>query len=84
MQHDDSGDIGQKIADLLRQNGIDLAPLPAIMDTRQLASVLGMTPGALAQDRYRSDGIPYVKIGRRVRYLRSDVCRYLIEHRSGI
>lgn len=28
---------------------------------------------ALAQDRYRGEGIPYVKIGSRVRYLASDL-----------
>lgn len=68
---------------LLRQTGIDLSALPPIMSTEQLASVLGITPGALAQDRYRTAGIPYVKIGRRVRYLRADVCWYLIAHRTG-
>ena len=74
-----------ELADLLGQTGIDLSALPPVMRTEQLASLLGITPGALAQDRYRTrgGGIPYVKIGRRVRYLPGDVCRYLIDHRSG-
>ncbi len=81
-------------AELLRQTGVDLSALPAVMDSDlsalpavmnsdYLAPVLGVTPAALAQDRYRGRGIPFVKIGRRVRYLRADVCRYLIDHRSG-
>jgi hypothetical protein len=71
-----------ELAELLRQIGIDLSALPAISDSEQLAPVLRMTPAALAQDRYRGGGIPYVKVGRRVRYLRADVCRYLMEHRT--
>ncbi len=73
----------EALAELLRQTNIDLSALPPIMDTVQLAPVLNTTPAALAQDRYRGGGIPFVKIGRRVRYLRADVCRYLIGHRSG-
>ena len=81
MAHADVVDAG--LAELLRQTGIDLSTLPAVMNTKQLALLLGLTPAALAQDRYRWRGIPYVKVGRRVRYLRADVCRYLIAHRSG-
>jgi hypothetical protein len=72
-----------ELAELFRQTGIDLSTLPAIMNTAQLALVLGMTPQALAQDRFRCGSIPYVKIGRRVRYLRADVTRYLVTHRNG-
>jgi hypothetical protein len=71
------------LAELRRQTGTDLSGLPAVMDSEQLAPVLGMTPAALAQDRYRGGGIPFVKIGRRVRYLRADVARYLVTHRTG-
>ncbi len=53
------------------------------MTTQQLAPVLDVTPAALAQDRYRGVGIPYVKLGRRVRYIRADVARYLVTHRTG-
>jgi hypothetical protein len=72
-----------ELAELLRQTGTDLSALPPVMTTQQLALVLDVTPAALAQDRYRSGGIPYVKVGRRVRYLRNDVARYLVTHRSG-
>ena len=57
------------------------------MSTEDLAQALGITAEALAQDRYRNahtaDGIPYIKIGRRVRYLKADVCQYLAAHRNG-
>jgi hypothetical protein len=72
-----------ELAEVLRQTGVDLSALPAVMSTGELAPVLGITTGALAQDRYRGCGIPYVKLGRRVRYLRADVARYLVNHRTG-
>jgi hypothetical protein len=71
------------LAELLQQTGIDLSALPPVMSTKELAPALGITSEALAQDRYRGCGIPYVKLGRRVRYLRADVARYLVTHRTG-
>ena len=43
---------------------------------RELASVLGITLGALARDRYQG-------FGRRVRYLQADVAHYLTTRRTG-
>lgn len=62
-----------------------LAPddLPPIATATQVAKVVQSTPDALAQDRYRRRGIPYVKIGGRVRYLRADVLKYLTDNRIG-
>ncbi len=57
--------------------------LPPIVTAAQLAPVLHTTTDALAQDRYRRRGIPYVKIGGRVRYLRADVLNYLATNRFG-
>jgi hypothetical protein len=64
--------------------GVDLEGLPPIMTTEQLAPVLRMSADALAQDRYRRDGkgIPFTRIGNRIRYLKADVLGYLIENRS--
>jgi hypothetical protein len=71
-----------KTAKLLEKAEIDLAELPPIMNTEQLALILGMTTAALAQDRHiGASKIPYTKIGRKVRYLRSDVIDYLLAHR---
>jgi hypothetical protein len=81
MAHGDL--VEAEMAEVHRQTGFDLSTLPAVMNTAQLALALGMTPAALAQDRYRCGSIPYVKVGRRVHYLRADVARYLVTHRNG-
>jgi predicted DNA-binding transcriptional regulator AlpA len=48
-----------------------------LMDSEQLAPVLGTTPGQLAQWRFRGDGPPFIKLGRSVRYRWSDVEAWL-------
>jgi hypothetical protein len=77
--------IDAELAELLRQTGIDLSPLPPIMTTKQLASALEMSEDALTQERYRAGDttIPFIKLGRKVRYLRADVARHLVTHRNG-
>ena len=57
--------------------------LPAIATAAQVAAVLQTTPASLAQDRYRRRGVPWTKIGGRVRYLRADVLKFLEENRIG-
>ena len=56
---------------------MNLADLPELSTCAQLAKVLQITTAALAQDRYRGYGIPYIKMGRRIRYRRQDVIDYL-------
>lgn len=46
----------------------------------QVAEFMHTTPAKLAQDRYLSRGVPYIKHGRRVLYRWSDVHRYLDTH----
>jgi hypothetical protein len=70
------------LAEVYRLTGIDLTKVPEFMTTVQLATLLGIPPDSLQQDRYEGHSqLPYVKIGRRVRYLRVDLARYLIENR---
>lgn len=57
--------------------------LPPIATAAQVAGVVQTTVDALAQDRYRRRGIPHVKIGGRVRYLRADVLKFLADNRIG-
>jgi hypothetical protein len=71
-----------ELASLFVDTGIDLSTLPAVATAREVAPVMGTTEATLAQDRYRRRGIPYVKFGARVRYLRADVARYLAANRS--
>ena len=59
------------------------AELPPVATAAQVATVVQTTVDALAQDRYRRRGIPYVKIAGRVRYLREDVLNYLTANRIG-
>jgi hypothetical protein len=77
-----AGDLAAaELSKLYIDTGIDLSQMPAIMTPDELAPVLGLTVGALANDRFRRVGIPYVKHGKRVRYLRADVARYLVANR---
>jgi hypothetical protein len=71
-----------ELARLFAETGIDLSTLPPVAKPQELAPVIRTTVDALAQDRYRGSGIPYIKYGRRVRYLRADVARYLVAHRK--
>lgn len=71
-----------ELAKLYADTGIDLSMLPPVIKSNELAPVIRSTVDALAQDRYRGVGIPYIKLGRRVRYLRADVARYLAANRS--
>jgi len=57
--------------------------LPEVSTGKQLAAFLQTTEAALAQDRYLRRGVPFVKIGSRVRYLRADVLNFLSANRSG-
>ena len=72
----------QELKDLFQATGIDIASMPPIMNTEQVASLLEMTTCALEQARYRGLGIPFVKVGNRVRYLAVDVARYLLANRN--
>jgi hypothetical protein len=77
-------DTDTELSKLFIETGMDLATLPAIATPDDLAPVVKKSPAALAQDRYHRRGIPYVKYGRSVRYLRADVARYLLANRSGV
>lgn len=44
---------------------------------KEVEKFYGISEAALSTDRCRKRGIPYVKRGRRVLYLREDVERYL-------
>lgn len=58
-----------------------LGDLPLIATPAQLAAILQTTVDSLAQDRYRRRGVPWTKVGGRVRYLREDVLAYLAANR---
>ena len=52
-------------------------PLPALMKPEQAAEYLGVSPAKLERDRHCEHRIPYVKIGRNVRYRATDLIAYV-------
>lgn len=62
---------------------LNAGELPPLATADQLASFLQTTSAALAQDRYMGTGVPYVRVGRRIRYLRDDILKFLAENRIG-
>lgn len=56
--------------------------LPPVALPTQVAAVLQTSPAALANDRYLGRGVPFIRMGRRIRYLRSDVLKFLEDNRS--
>ncbi|POX82195.1 DNA-binding protein [Mycobacterium kansasii] len=57
--------------------------LPPVATAKEVAKLLGTTEASLAQDRYLGRGVPYTRVGRRIRYLRSDVLKFLADNRIG-
>lgn len=55
--------------------------LPEFATAKQVCALLGIGESSLAQDRYLSQGLPYIKIGKRVRYRRTDVVAFLEANR---
>lgn len=52
------------------------------LTSRQTAQFIGMSESWLRQTRMRGDGPPFLKLGRSVRYFRSDLLRWLEEQRQ--
>lgn len=52
-----------------------------LLTTQQVAELVQRPQGSLEQDRTARTGIPFIKLGRLVRYLPEDVDQYLREHR---
>ena len=74
------GDLSQLGAAITGKAGEPEPPANALFP-EELAAILKTTPAALAQERYRGGGIPYVKWGARIRYLAADVAAYLADNR---
>lgn len=55
--------------------------LPELATPKQIAELLSISESSLAQDRYLGQGIPFIRIGRRVRYQRDDVIAFLTANR---
>jgi excisionase family DNA binding protein len=53
------------------------SPLTELLTPEQVARLTGLSPETLAQWRSQKRGVPYLKMGRAVRYHPSDVQNYL-------
>ncbi len=51
--------------------------LPKYLKAADVSDWLGISEQSLAADRFRGEGIPYVKIGSRVRYRLDEVLAYI-------
>lgn len=50
------------------------------VDEREVAKITGRAVQTLRNDRYRGQGIKYVKIGRSVRYSLNEVTLFMEQH----
>ena len=54
-----------------------LAPMDRLLTEKDVAQVTGRAVSTLQKDRCAGGGVPFVRVGRLVRYRESDVARYL-------
>lgn len=54
-----------------------VATVPTLLSPRQAADYLARSERWLEQDRWRGPTIPYIKIGRAVRYRAEDIAAYI-------
>jgi len=52
-----------------------------LLDERQVSKRTGRALSTLRNDRHARRGLPYVRLGRSVRYIEADVERYILERR---
>jgi len=58
----------------------DAAPASALFDQQAVAAVRGCSEATMERDRWAGGGVPFLKIGRLVRYRKSDVLAWLEDH----
>ena len=56
-------------------------PIPKAVDEHKAAAIFERSVQTLRNDRHLRKGCPYVKLGRSVRYLMSDIREYLSRNR---
>lgn len=56
---------------------LNTVALPALMDQQKAAEYLGISEKKLERDRWMEKRIPYVKLGRHVRYRAADLLEYV-------
>lgn len=59
-----------------------MSQIPKLITAKELAEILGVSQETLAQNRYLGTGVPYIKVGARIRYSLDDVIAYLEANRT--
>ncbi len=67
----------QKTTRLHLLNEFELAPQSALFNQQTIAAVLSCSTHLLERNRWAGGGVPYIKIGRKVLYRKSDVLEYI-------
>jgi hypothetical protein len=57
--------------------GVTGTNLDELLTANQVAEYLGTSERVLAVERHRGVGLPYVRVGRRIRYRAKDIAAYL-------
>ena len=52
-----------------------------LLTTKEAAPLVGLTERGLEMTRFRGDGPPYFRVGKRIRYRREDILNWLENHR---
>jgi len=55
--------------------------IPKYIDEREVANITGFALSTLRNNRFKGEGISYVKVGRSVRYNLQDVVKFMEAHR---
>lgn len=54
-----------------------------LLTQQQVVELTGMSPAFFEMSRFKGTGIPYVKIGRSVRYREQDLVKFINDHLVG-
>ncbi len=54
-----------------------------LLTQHQVVEWTGMSPAWFEMSRFKGTGIPYVKIGRAVRYREQDISKFIFDHLVG-
>ena len=66
-----------KLSRLHLLNEFESAPASALFNQQSLAAVLNCSTQLLERNRWAGTGVPYIKIGRKVLYRKSDILDFL-------
>lgn len=69
--------MNNKKSRLLLLNEFDSAPDSALFNQQTLAAILNCSTQLLERNRWAGAGVPYLKIGRKVLYRKSDILDFL-------